>query len=111
MSRTIPPVLLVVVMISIFAMAQSTVPSLTISIYAPKEKDAPLRITGFQYHEGSIGLTIYNQSDKTVTSFAIAALLSAPPGCTSSSPADKSSQSSISTPQVVLTIGPHETAT
>lgn len=111
MSRTIPRVLLVVAMISIFAMAQSTVPNLTISIYAPREKNAPLRITGFQYRDGSIGLTIHNQSDKTVTSFAVAALLSAPPGCTSPSPVDKSSQNSILTPQVVLTISPHASAT
>lgn len=112
MSRTIPLACLFVAMISIFATAQSTFPKLTISIYAPKEKNAPLRITGFQYHEGSIGLRIHNQSDKTVTSFLVAALLSSPPGCsTDTSSGDTSTQNSIQTPDIVLTIDPHETAT
>jgi len=109
MSRTIPFACLVVAMISIFAAAQSTVPTLTVSIYAPKEKDAPVRITSFQYREASVGLRIYNQSDTTVTSFAIAALLSAPPGCAS----DLSSRGKeyALSPQIALTIPPHETGT
>jgi len=109
MSRAIPFACLAAVVISSFAPAQSTIPSLTISIYAPKEKNAPLRITGFQYREGSVGLSIYNQSDGIVTSFAVSALLSAPPGCTS----DLSSKGkdSVLNPQIVRTIRPHETAT
>ena len=109
MSRTISFAYLAVVMISICAVAQSTVPTLTVSIYAPKEKDAPLRITGFQIRNGAVGVSIYNQSDKTVTSFALAGLLSTPPGCASDS--TFAGKAYVSSRKMNLTIRSHETAT
>lgn len=102
----------VFIFVSISAVAQSGLPKLTISVYAVQPKDAPLRITNFQYRQGSIDLVVRNDSAKTVTDFSVFAWVATPPGCPfEENPTGKAWRRSIQTPEIYLAIRPHETVT
>jgi hypothetical protein len=100
------------IFISISAVAQSGVPKLTISVYAVEPKDAPLRITNFQYRQGSIDLIVRNDSAKTVTDFSIFAWVATPPGCpVEENPNGKPSRHAWLGRNIHLTVKPQETVT
>jgi hypothetical protein len=102
----------VFIFISISAVAQSGVPKLTISVYAVEPKDAPLRITNFQFRQGSIDLVVHNDSAKTVTDFSVFAWVATPSGCpVEENPTGKAWRRSIQTSEIYLTIRPNETVT
>lgn len=102
----------VFIFIAVSAVAQSGLPRLTISIYAVEPKDAPLRITNFQYRQGSIDLVMHNDSAKIVTDFSIYAWVATPPGCpVEENQNGKPSRHAWLGRNIHLTIKPQETVT
>jgi hypothetical protein len=74
------------VRICVGAAPTTSPPRVKISIYAPKQKNSPLRITGFRYNDSAIQVVLSNDSNKVVTSFIVVGTLSVPPGCSPTTP-------------------------
>jgi hypothetical protein len=86
-------------------------PTVTVSVHAPEQKGSPLRVLAFHYAPGGIGVTLRNNSDKTIVSFTSGALVNIPNGCSqSASAADTRPEWGIGSGEVDLQIQPHTTA-
>jgi hypothetical protein len=113
--KVMRPVLLAVLLAVVCrpSIAADSVPALTIWIYAPEQKGAPLHITAFHYQDAGIGVTVRNDTAKMVVGFSAGALLSIPPGCLPqedalSSRQEVSTQSGLG--EKIVQIRPHQTA-
>lgn len=66
----------------------SPLPVLSITFYAPAQKDSPVRIIGFRHDESEIQFLLSNASDKEVAAVLIGRVDIAPRGCTPEPPSD-----------------------
>ena len=76
--RIVPLLLVLLITASSNAIAA---PRITISIYAPLQKDAPVDIVGFDYGQEAVQVSLSNVSDKLVADVRIVGVLVAPAGC------------------------------
>jgi hypothetical protein len=56
-------------------------PVISISVYAPVQKDSPVQIVSFLYDEHGVQFTLLNASDKLVVGVEIVGISIVPPGC------------------------------
>ena len=78
--RRIVPLLLVLLIAAASSRAMAA-PRITVSIYAPLQKGAPVHIVGFDYGEEKVRVVLSNVSDKPVADVVVVGQLVAPPGC------------------------------
>jgi hypothetical protein len=69
--------------VAAICLAESTTnaPTVTISVYAPVQKGSPLRIVALHYADDGIGVTLQNDSEKTVVGFSLGDALGAATEC------------------------------
>ena len=111
MSRRLRIFAFLVVVLAVTASAtDASVPVVSFSIYAPAQRNSPVRIVGLRYDKLSLRFALSNDSDQPVVGLRLLAVSVAPPGC----PADAkrpfingySSAGTDHDPQTL--IGPHE---
>lgn len=74
-------VVVITLILPLTSQAPPITPALTVSLYAPAQKHAPLHIVRFTYDMGGIGLVLRNDSNKTVTGVSVNGIVSLPSGC------------------------------
>jgi hypothetical protein len=110
----IRPLIFVVLMacsMTVGSQSPPAMPALRISIYAPRQKHAPLEVVGFHYSMGGIAWMLHNDSNKIVTAVGLVGLVDTLPLCAAAElGADRIRHNSLLNPKMLLRINPGETS-